>query len=59
MNKLVSMCDLMNSVESIWSQDGNPNLSQYYWRLAWYKVRGVVLVATAKALVGSAPSRSH
>jgi hypothetical protein len=36
-NKWVSMCDRMDSMESVYGQDGMPNRGHYYWRVAWYR----------------------
>lgn len=35
-NRWVAQCDRMDSVESLYGQDGSPNRQHYYWRLAWY-----------------------
>lgn len=44
-NVWVSMCDRMDSLESLYGQDGYPNRGHYFWRVSWYATpRGPVAV---------------
>ena len=35
-NAALSLCDRAESVESLYSQDGSPNNSHYFWRVSWF-----------------------
>lgn len=36
-NAWLAMCDRMDSMESVFMQDGWPNRQHYFWRVSWYR----------------------
>lgn len=34
---VINQCDRMDSIESVWAQDGSPNRGHYFWRASWYR----------------------
>lgn len=36
-NRWVQQCDRLDTIESLYAQDGSPNRMHYFWRLSWYK----------------------
>jgi len=36
-NRWVAQCDRLDSIDSLYGQDGNANRSHYFWRVSWYK----------------------
>jgi hypothetical protein len=44
-NRWVAQCDRLDTVESLYGQDGYANRSHYYWRVSWFNTpRGAVAV---------------
>lgn len=39
-NRWVQQCDRLDTIESLYAQDGSPNRMHYFWRLSWYKTEG-------------------
>lgn len=44
-NRWIAQCDRLDSVASLYGQDGYPNRSHYFWRVSWFDTpRGAVAV---------------
>lgn len=39
-NGLTNICDQMTTYDSIWTKDGNPNWTHYFWAVDWQKSQG-------------------
>jgi len=35
--KIINKCNQMNSMESLYNQDGTPNMGHYFWKIHWFK----------------------
>lgn len=50
-NRWVAKCDQLDTVESLYGQDGYPNRSHYYWRVSWFNTpRGAVAVVMEEGI---------
>lgn len=49
--RLVSECDRLDLVESLYGVDGQPNKTHYYWRIAWYRTdKGPIAVTMENSI---------